>query len=266
MADLVEPERFKSILRHYHERANRKPNAFVIWSGQDPHSGCPISRRCSSRAYRPAQALRLQASADPLRPHGQEQGSRCANLSPTGCGRSFFSFPSSSWQRSRKTLETGRLDFVKAQVAIAIDFELVIPLRPQNLSRLNWQRHFSEPDGPKGRLLLHIPAAETKSRRQDFVAEVPEDVAAPAALVPASHPAAPQRRRERRSVRHQGRAQEGSEDHHHSNHQGDRAPPRHPHDATPVPAPLRDTLISRRIRRTSRRPGRCSAMPGPRPR
>ena len=30
LADLVEPERFKIILRHYHERANRKPNAFVI--------------------------------------------------------------------------------------------------------------------------------------------------------------------------------------------------------------------------------------------
>ena len=37
--------------------------------------------------------------------------------------------------------------------------------------------HFSEPDGPKGRLILHIPASETKSRREDFVAEVPEHVA-----------------------------------------------------------------------------------------
>ena len=62
-----------------------------------------------------------------------------------------------------KDLETDRLNFVKPQVAIAIDFELAIPLRPQNLSSLNWQRHFSEPDGPRGRLLLHIPASETKS-------------------------------------------------------------------------------------------------------
>ena len=30
LADLVRPERFKVILRHYHERAGRKPNAFVI--------------------------------------------------------------------------------------------------------------------------------------------------------------------------------------------------------------------------------------------
>ena len=70
-------------------------------------------------------------------------------------------------------LERGRVDFVKAQVAVAIDFQLVVPLRPQNLSWLNWQRHFVEPDGPKGRLLLHIPKAEMKSGRQDFTARIP---------------------------------------------------------------------------------------------
>ena len=64
-----------------------------------------------------------------------------------------------------KDLESGRFRFVEAQVAIAIDIQLAIPLRPQNLSSFNWRRHFSEPDGPKGRLLLHIPAAETKSKR-----------------------------------------------------------------------------------------------------
>jgi integrase len=76
-----------------------------------------------------------------------------------------------------KAFQTGRVDFVKAQVAVAIDFQLVIPLRPQNLSRLNWQRHFIEPDGPRGGLLLHIPKVEMKSRKQDFTAEVPDHVA-----------------------------------------------------------------------------------------
>jgi integrase len=73
-------------------------------------------------------------------------------------------------------LEQDRLDFVKAQVALAIDFQLAIPLRPQNLSRLSWRQHFSEPDGPKGRLLLHLPGLETKSG-DDYNAEVPEEVA-----------------------------------------------------------------------------------------
>jgi hypothetical protein len=48
-----------------------------------------------------------------------------------------------------KELEQGRVRFVKAQVAIAIDVVLALPLRPQNLCSLNWQHNFSEPM-PKG--------------------------------------------------------------------------------------------------------------------
>jgi integrase len=46
-----------------------------------------------------------------------------------------------------------------------------------NLSSLRWHRHFSEPDGPHGRLLLHIPAEETKVKVRDIVAELPAAVA-----------------------------------------------------------------------------------------
>ena len=77
----------------------------------------------------------------------------------------------------KNDLEKGRISFVEAEVAIAIDVQLAMALRPQNLISLNGQRHFIEPDGPRGRLLLHIPAAEMKSRRDDFDAEVPDDVA-----------------------------------------------------------------------------------------
>lgn len=75
-----------------------------------------------------------------------------------------------------KGLETGRVNFVKAQAAIGIDFQSTIPLRPQNLSRLNWARYFTEPDGPRGGLLVHIPAPETKTKQQDYTAEIPDDV------------------------------------------------------------------------------------------
>jgi integrase len=76
-----------------------------------------------------------------------------------------------------KALERGRVVFVEAQMAIAIDVQLAIGLRPQNLSALNWRRHFLEPDGPRGRLLFQIPAAEMKSGKEDFVAEIPPEVA-----------------------------------------------------------------------------------------
>jgi integrase len=76
-----------------------------------------------------------------------------------------------------KALEKGRLLFVEAQMAIAVDVQLAAALRPQNLSALNWRRHFLEPDGSRGRLLLQIPAAEMKSRKDDFIAEMPNEVA-----------------------------------------------------------------------------------------
>src|SRR5262249_16706963 len=76
-----------------------------------------------------------------------------------------------------KALEAGRVRFVEAQMAVAIDIQLAHGLRPQNLSALNWRRHFIEPDGPRGHLLVLIPAVEMKSRKDDFIAEVPSEVA-----------------------------------------------------------------------------------------
>ena len=42
---------------------------------------------------------------------------------------------------------------------------------------MNWQQHFGEPDGSRGKLLLHIAARDTKTKRQEIIVEVPDDVA-----------------------------------------------------------------------------------------
>jgi len=76
-----------------------------------------------------------------------------------------------------KNLENVQTHFVNAQVAIAVDILLVAPLRSQNLIQLNWRQHFSEPNGPRGNLILRIPAEETKTKRQDLIFEIPADVA-----------------------------------------------------------------------------------------
>ena len=34
----------------------------------------------------------------------------------------------------------------------------------------------SEPNGPRGLLVLHIPAQDTKSKKQDITAELPDEV------------------------------------------------------------------------------------------
>jgi integrase len=70
---------------------------------------------------------------------------------------------------------SGRFDFVAAEVALAIELQLVLPLRPQNLQRLNWRRHFNDLESAGLRLL--IPAEETKSKQKDIVADIPAEIA-----------------------------------------------------------------------------------------
>lgn len=176
LAVLVEPEAFKTVLRHYHERANGQPNAFVVG----------LAKTLIQIAYHyvevpPEQLAQLKRSAAklPAVPIGLTAKNK-AFLRQFESGRvraELMFLPERLVAEVTRSLAEDRVDFVKAQVAVAIEFQLAIPLRPQNLSRLHWQRHFHEPDGPKGRLILQIPKAETKSRLNDFVAEVPDHVA-----------------------------------------------------------------------------------------
>jgi integrase len=175
LADLIEPERFKQVLRHY-MGADGAPNAFVIGVAKTliavayHHVGADAEHLGLLKFY----ASKLSSIPFKLTPKNK---ALLRQFESEGLRAKLIFLPDTLVAKVSKAMETGRVDFVLAQVAIAIDFQLAIPLRPQNLSRLNWRRHFSESDGPKGRLLLHIPAAELKSRRDDFVAEVPEHVA-----------------------------------------------------------------------------------------
>ena len=176
LATLVEPEKFKTVLRHYHERANGQPNAFVVGLaktliqvayyhvGASPEEIAQLKRIA---AKLPSIPFELTAKNKELLRKFESDRLKAELLF----------LPEKLVAEVTRGLERGKVDFVKAQVAVAIDFQLVVPLRPQNLSWLNWQRHFVEPDGPKGRLLLHIPKAEMKSGRQDFTAEIPDHVA-----------------------------------------------------------------------------------------
>jgi integrase len=176
LADLVEPERFKVILLPYHLRANRQPNAFVICLAQTLIQVAQFHVGASEELI--AQLKRI-ASKLPGIPHELTRKNQALlrHFESDRLKAKLFFLPAQLVAEVTTTLETGPLDYVKAQVAIAIAFQLAIPLRPQNLSQLNWRRHFSEPDGPKERLLLHIPKEETKSGKQDFTAEVPDHAA-----------------------------------------------------------------------------------------
>jgi hypothetical protein len=175
LAILVEPKRFTTVLRHYHERAGGQPNPFVICLAQTliqvAYHYLDLSTEHIAHLKRVARKL-------PPIPHELTAKNKAflRQLESDRLRAELMFLPERLASEVTKGLAGGRVEFVKAQVAVAIEFELGIPLRPQNLCRLNWGKHLLEPDGPRGRMLLHIPGAEMKSGK-DFDAEVPEHVA-----------------------------------------------------------------------------------------
>jgi integrase len=176
LSDLIEPERFKMILRHYHEQANRNPNAFVICLAITLVQVAQYYLGATADQISELKRIVAKLPSVPL-DLTQKNKATVLRFESDHLRAKLLFLPEQVMREVVMDLARDLLPFVDAQVAVALDIDLVIPLRPQNLSSLTWRRHFSEPDGAKGRLLLHIPAAETKSKLQDLVAEIPDDVA-----------------------------------------------------------------------------------------
>jgi integrase len=175
LAILVKPEQFKAVLRHYHERAGGQPNAFVICIAQ---TLIQVSYHYLELSPDHVAQLKRFARKLPAIPNELTTKNKAflRQLESDQLRAELLFLPERLVAEVTKGLAEGRVEFVKAQVAVAIEFELAVPLRPQNLCRLNWGKHFLEPDGPRGRMLVHIPKAEMKSGK-DFDAELPEHVA-----------------------------------------------------------------------------------------
>ena len=176
LADLVERERFKTILRHYHGARDGKPSAFAV--GLAKTLVQVAKHHVDASPERVAELKALAAKLPPI-PFDLTAKNKALlrQLESEGLRAKLLFLPEALLARAESKTGKPRLPFVEAQIAIAIDIQLACALRPQNLSSLHWRRHFLEPDGPKGSLLLHIPAEETKARRQDLTVEIPADVA-----------------------------------------------------------------------------------------
>jgi integrase len=176
LADLVRPESFKKILRHYHSQAKGEPNAFVIGVAK---TLIQVAQYHTGATSKEIDELKRTASKLPALPFDltPKNKSLLRQLESDRLRAKLYFLPEQLLGEVAKDLENGRVRFVEAQVAVAIDIMLASPLRPQNLSSLHWRRHFSEPNGPRSQLLIHIPAVETKTGRQDYDSEVPDEAA-----------------------------------------------------------------------------------------
>lgn len=176
LADLIDPEAFKSILRHYYEQAGSVANAFVVSLST---TLLQVARYHVCADEGELKRLKRIASKLPAVPFDLTTKNRSLlrQLESKRLRARLLFLPEQLLAEVAKNLKAGRVQFVEAQVAIAVDILLAIPLRPQNLTSLNWHDHFNEPSGFKGSLLLHIAAQHTKTKRHDITAEIPDYVA-----------------------------------------------------------------------------------------
>ena len=176
LAGLIRPERFKTILRYYHNQAKGEPNSFIIALATTLIQAAQYHAGATSEEIDNLKRLAGKLPTVPFELTAKNN-TLLRQLESERLRAKLLFLPEQLMAKVAKDQETGRVRFVEAQVAIAIDILLAIPLRSQNLSCLNWQHHFSEPNGPRGQLLLHIAARDTKTKRQEIVSEVPDDVA-----------------------------------------------------------------------------------------
>jgi integrase len=175
-AALVERENVKTVLRHYHARGKGRPNAFAIALSK---TLLQIAKHHVGLGPEALADLRTIASKLPSVPFDLTSKNKelLRQLEPERLRATLLFLPEETLASITTDKESLPRRFVEAQVAIALDILLAIPLRAQNLCSLHWRRHFAEPEGPRGRLILHIPAEETKAKHRELAAEVPADVA-----------------------------------------------------------------------------------------
>jgi hypothetical protein len=146
LADVVQIERFKIILRHYHGRRKGEPSAFAIGIANTLVQVAQYHVMTSADHI--AHLKRLAAKLPPI-PFDltQKNKSLLRQLESERMRAKLLFLPEELLSEVARAGEAPVVPVVKAQVAIAIDVLLAAPLRPQNLSGLHWARHLIEPDG-----------------------------------------------------------------------------------------------------------------------
>ncbi len=145
-------------------QANREPNAFVIGVAKTLIQVAQYHTGATSKELGELKRLAGNLPAMPfdLTPKNK---ALLRQLESDRLRAKLYFLPEQLMAEVAKVLENWRVRFVEAQVAIAIDILLALPLRPQNLSSLCWRHHFSEPNGPRSQLLIHIAGRGNKNQK-----------------------------------------------------------------------------------------------------
>jgi len=146
---LVEPDVFRSILRHQWQKNGGKVSARLIALAADL-----IALASEWVEVSAAQLVELKAIRSKLGklPHGLSEKNRgfLRKLENTQLLGRLINLPDQMWRRARRNTPASPYWFVDLQTALALDILLHVPLRIEDLGSLKFDEHIHWPQG-KGR-------------------------------------------------------------------------------------------------------------------
>ena len=150
------PESFKTILSHYRDQANREPNAFVIGLAT---TLIQVAQYHTGATEEEVRELKRSPRKLPAVPFDLTPKNKAflRQLESDRLRAKLLFLPDQLMAEVAKDLETGRVRFVDAQVAVAIDILLAIPLRPQNLTACTGSTTSASPMAPGASYSFTLP-------------------------------------------------------------------------------------------------------------
>ena len=176
LSDIVRPEAFRIILSRIHDIAGGQVNSRAKAYASLLLRIARHHVRASAEQVRELEAISAKLPRAPYCLKEKDRALLRRFESDRLRARLLF-LPESLQACVDADLARGRIRYVLAQVAVAVDIILVAPMAPQNFIGLNWGQHFRPSEGKAGELILHVPASETRLCLRDATYVIPPSVA-----------------------------------------------------------------------------------------
>ncbi len=165
LADLVSPDHFKRILRRRLDSVSGEENTFNLALGQALIQIAHEWARVDAPVFAELKRLVGKMPA-PVMALTDKNKRALRQFDDPAVLRRLYSLPERLWIEARRDKKPNFRTLAKAQAALAIAILCYMPLRPQNLTALEFDTHLFMRDGARAISTLELPASEVKNRTE----------------------------------------------------------------------------------------------------
>jgi integrase len=163
LASVVEPETFKALLRRRWHDDGDKLSAYTHGVAGTVIAIAAEWVKAPAETITKLKQLRRKLGALPSGLTAKNQALLRKFDDPILVAR-LVDLPDQLWRRARRGLEASRRPFIDLQTALAIDILIHIPLRMENLSVLNFEKHLRWLQGRGKPAMIVFDSQDTKNR------------------------------------------------------------------------------------------------------